>query len=155
MSEASVPALVPHSASSSVPDPEARISRRLPLPQLAALASSATMLYRIAAVDDRGRLAEHTLVNALGWQPGQRLRIETHSTTALAMTPDTDGLLPLARRGHLPLPAGVRRWCTIRPGDRLLLAADPQPQLLLVHTMAALDAMLTSFHNSPGGGEPQ
>lgn len=113
------------------------------------------MLYRIAAVDDRGRLAEHTLVNALGWQPGQRLRIETLSTTALAMTPDTDGLLPIARRRHLPLPAGVRRWCVIRPGDRVLLAANPQRQLLLVHTMAALDAMITSFHTTTGAGKPQ
>ncbi len=113
------------------------------------------MLYRIAAVDDHGRLAEHTLVNTLGWQPGQRLRIETISTTALAMTTDGEGRFRLARRGHLPLPAGVRRWCAIRPGDRVLLAADPQHQLLLIHTTAALDAMIISFHSSPGGGEPQ
>lgn len=129
--------------------------RRLPLPQLAALASSTAMLHRIAAVDDRGRIAEQRVVHALGWRPGQPLRIEALSTTALAMTPDTDGLVPLARRGHLPLPAGVRRWCAISPGDRVLLAADPQRHLLLVHTMAALDAMITSFHTTTGGGEPQ
>lgn len=155
VSEMSVPAVVPRSSPSSAFGAEVRVPRRLPLPQLAALANSAATLHRIAAVDDHGRLAEQALVNALGWQAGQQLRIETLSTTALAITPDTDGLLPLARRGHLPLPAGVRRWCAIRPGDRVLLTAAPQRHLLLIHTMAALDAMITSFHTTTGGGASQ
>lgn len=32
------------------------------------------MLYRIAALDERGRIAEQSVVHALGWGPGQRLQ---------------------------------------------------------------------------------
>lgn len=84
----------------------------MPLLQLAALPSSAAMLHRIAAVDDRGRIAEHSLICALGSRPGQPLRIEPLSTTALAMTADTDGRCHLHDAATSPCPpvfaAGAR-----------------------------------------------
>ncbi|GAA4855413.1 hypothetical protein GCM10025787_44300 [Saccharopolyspora rosea] len=108
------------------------------------------MLYRIAAVDERGRIAEGRIVGARGWSPGQRLRLEPLSNTTVAVLADPGGLFTLTRRGHVPLPIAVRRWCGLQPGDRVLLAAAPEKQLLVVHTMAALDAMVAAFHAQDG-----
>ncbi|MBE9376442.1 AbrB/MazE/SpoVT family DNA-binding domain-containing protein [Saccharopolyspora sp. HNM0983] len=108
------------------------------------------MVYRIAAVDERGRIAETAITSAVGWQPGERLRLEPLSTTTVAVRADPSGLFPLTRRGHLPLPAPVRRWCGLAPGDRVLLAASREEGLVLVHTMAALEAMVTAFHAEGG-----
>lgn len=47
----------------------------------------------------------------------------------------------------------IRRWCGLNPGDRVLLAAAPEPGLLLVHTMQALDATVADFH-TPGADSP-
>ena len=152
MTESDVPALVPSSTSATAAAASST-SRRVPLPQLAALPAETSMLYRIAAVDDRGRIAEHTIVAALGWRPPQRLRLKQLSTTTMAVWTDPGGVVSLARRGHLPLPAAARRWCALQPGDRLLLAAAPQHDLLLVHTMTALDAMVSAFHQTTHGGD--
>lgn len=105
-----------------------------------------TATSRTAALDPQGRIAESSIVKALGWQAGRRLRLEVLSNTTVTIQADTDGVFTLARRAHLPLPAAVRRWCGLNPGDRVLLAAAPEPGLLLIHTMRALDAMVADFH---------
>jgi hypothetical protein len=128
-------------------------ARRVPLTQLAALPSTTSMVYRVAALDPQGRIAESSIVNALGWQAGRRLRLEVPSNTTVTIQADSDGVFTLARRAHLPLPAAVRRWCGLGPGDRVLLAAAPEPGLLLIHTMRALDAMVAAFHTP--GADPQ
>ncbi|MEV4644382.1 AbrB/MazE/SpoVT family DNA-binding domain-containing protein [Saccharopolyspora sp. NPDC049357] len=127
-------------------------ARRVPLTQLAALPSTTSMVYRTASVDPQGRVADSSIVNALGWQAGRRLRLEVLSNTTVTIQADPDGLFTLARRAHLPLPVAVRRWCGLNPGDRVLLAA-PDPGLLLIHTMRALDAMVAAFHTP--GADPE
>ncbi len=111
------------------------------------------MLYRIAALDERGRVAEQSVVRALGWDRGERLQCELLSTTAMAVRPDTAGRYTLARRGHIPLPVTARRWCHLQAGDRVLLAAAPESGVLIVYTMRALDAMVTAFHSPSAEGD--
>ncbi|WP_406690399.1 hypothetical protein REH65_31530 [Saccharopolyspora sp. ID03-671] len=152
MAEAAVPAIELHPL--SVDERTELIAargtaQRVPLTQLAALPASTSMLYRIASLDPQGRIAESTIVGSLGWRAGQRLRLDVLSNTTVTVQADPDGVFTLARRAHLPLPAAVRRWCGINPGDRVLLAAAPYPGLLLIHTMQALDAMVAAFH-TPG-----
>ncbi|MGP4017582.1 hypothetical protein [Saccharopolyspora sp. 5N708] len=120
---------------------------------MAALPGETTMLYRIAALDERGRIAEQSVVNALGWSPGERLQFGLISNTAIAVQPDAGGMFTLARRSHIPLPVTARRWCGLRTGDRVLLAAAPDHGVLVVYTMGALDAMVAGFHASACGGE--
>ncbi len=110
------------------------------------------MLCRIAALDDRGRVAERSMVRALGWQPGQRLAIRA-GTQVITITADPAGVFTLARRGHIPLPVAARRWCFLAPGDRVLLAAAPQQAVLRLYTMAALEAMISGFGTSQAGGD--
>ena len=57
----------------------------------------------------------------------------------------TVGPLAVSRQGRVHLPAAVRHACGIRPGDRLLLAAEPTDGVLVVHPLAALDAMVSRF----------
>ncbi|MBQ0928711.1 AbrB/MazE/SpoVT family DNA-binding domain-containing protein [Saccharopolyspora endophytica] len=152
MAESAVPAIELHPLSV---DERAELlaargtARKVPLTQLAALPSTTSMVYRIASVDPQGRIADSSIVTALGWQTGRRLRLEVLSNTTVTVQADPDGMFTLARRAHLPLPAAVRRWCGLNPGDRVLLAAAPDPGLLLIHTMRALDAMVAAF-NTPG-----
>ncbi len=156
MAESAVPAIELHPLSA---DERAELitargtARRVPLTQLAALPSTTSMVYRIASLDTQGRIAESSIVTALGWRTGQRLRLEVHSNTTVTVQADTDGVFTLARRAHLPLPAAVRRWCGLNPADRVLLAAAPESGLLLIHTMRALDAMVAAFHTP--GADPE
>jgi hypothetical protein len=110
-------------------------------------------VYGLATIDDRGRIAESTVIRALGWLPGTRLDVR-ESGGLLLVNADRQGVFSVTGRGHLRLPATVRHWCRLAPGDRVLLAGDPAEGLLVVHPPAALDAMITQFHASVLGGDP-
>ncbi|MBQ6640301.1 MAG: hypothetical protein IJH84_04605, partial [Saccharopolyspora sp.] len=143
-----------------VPRVQARVAtsgsasrKNLPIPDLAAAPGAAGVVYRIAAVDERGRIAERSVTHALGWWPGQRLQVGMLSAATLAIRPDPGGLCTLTRRGHIPVPLSARRWCHVQAADRVLLAATPEHDLLVIYTMAALEAMVTAFHSPADGGD--
>ena len=96
-------------------------------------------------MDCRGRVADHTVVTALGWVPGTRLDIR-ESQGLLVLRPDAHGVFSVTKQGHLRLPATARHCCGLVPGDRVLLAADPQRGLLIVYPPAALDLLLNPRH---------
>jgi bifunctional DNA-binding transcriptional regulator/antitoxin component of YhaV-PrlF toxin-antitoxin module len=109
-------------------------------------------VYGLATIDCNGRVAETAMINALGWEPGTRLDIRENSGLVL-VTASRQGVFSLAGQGYLRLPATVRHWCGLVPGDRVLLAAEPGQGRLVVHPPTALDAMITQFHASVLGGE--
>jgi hypothetical protein len=98
---------------------------RRPLP-VATLRGRPTpgVVYRIAALDRCGRLAERFVLQALGWPAGRRLGIR-EAGGVLLIHADPNGAFRTTGQGHLRLPARVRRWCGLLVGDRVLLAADP------------------------------
>jgi hypothetical protein len=153
-----IPAVVPTAGTSSSrpgpsnPRPARAHARGVPMTGLASLPRDASMRYAIVSVDNRGRFTDQSMVRALGWSPGQRLDIGV-SCGAVLVQPHDDGLFTLNPRGHVPFPVAVRRWCAVSPGDRVLLAAAPEHGVLVVHTMAALDAMLARYHTAVMGGE--
>ncbi|MCI0688888.1 MAG: hypothetical protein L0Y54_16900, partial [Sporichthyaceae bacterium] len=114
-----------------------------PLPTLVTRRARATV-YGLAGVDDRGRVADRTLIRALGWTEHTRLDLRV-DTGRVVITAVTDGRHGLAGRDRVPLPARVRRGCGIEPGDRVLLAAEPADGVLTVHPLASLDAMLNTL----------
>jgi hypothetical protein len=132
------------------PSTSANCRRALPLPRLDPLRARSTV-YGLATIDCNGRLADTTVVRALGWAPSNRLDIHESGGLVLVAA-DRQGLFRLTGQGHLRLPAAVRRWCGLVPGDRVLLAADPD-RLLVLHPPAALDAMIAQFHTAVLGGE--
>lgn len=101
------------------------------------------------------------VMRALGWSPALRLDI-AEAAGALIVRADPAGAFRTTGHGHLALPARVRSRCGLRVGDRVLLAADPMRQELLVCPPAVLDAMIAARHirsgdavrGHPMGGEP-
>ncbi|MFC4144741.1 AbrB/MazE/SpoVT family DNA-binding domain-containing protein [Micromonospora mangrovi] len=110
-------------------------------------------MYGLAAIDNSGRIADRTLIRALGWEPGTRLHVREVSSVIVVRL-DRQGVFTVTGQGHLHLPAAVRHWCGLTAGDRVLLAANPADGLLTVHPPAALDAMVVAAHaDLLGGGQ--
>jgi hypothetical protein len=126
-----------------------RSGRPLPLPTLIGRRTRGTV-YGLAGVDDRGRIADRSIIRALRWTGSTRLtmRVDAGLVVVAAMA---DGQYGLAGRDRVPLPAAVRYAVGIEPGDRVLLAAEPADELLVVHSPACLDAMLSALPGRAGG----
>jgi hypothetical protein len=90
-------------------------------------------------MDARGRVADRMIMRALGWQPRDRLSARLSDGLILVMIAAA-GPLAVSRQGRMHLPAAVRH--AFQPGDRVLLAAEPVDGVLVVHPLAALDAMV-------------
>jgi len=110
------------------------------------------MHYGLARIDASGRVSDRSMLKTLGWCPGNSLQI-TVVDSAVVVHPHPAGIFVVPPRPYLVLPALVRRRCGIHAGDRLLLAADPGPGVLVVHPLAALDELLVAHHASLAGGE--
>jgi hypothetical protein len=108
-------------------------------------------VYGLAGVDDRGRVADRTIIRALGWTTDTRLsmRVDDGRVVIAVMA---DGDHGLVGRDRVALPASMRHGVGIEPGDRVLLAAEPADGLLVVHPPASLDAMINAVPASAGGG---
>jgi hypothetical protein len=103
-------------------------------------------VYGLAAVDARGRVADHIIMRALGWRAGSRLAIRV--SNGLILITVGEGRLGVTGQGHLRLPSAVRRGCGIEPGDRVLLVAEPSEGVLVVHPPATLDAIVSRFREA-------
>ncbi|MET7704626.1 hypothetical protein [Micromonospora sp. NPDC005413] len=114
-------------------------------------AAHRTMVYGLAAIDISGRIADRTIIRALGWAPGTRLHIREGSGVIVVRL-DRQGVFTVTGQGHLHLPSAVRHWCGLTAGGRVLLAANPPEGLLVVHPPAALDAMVVAVHAGVLGG---
>jgi hypothetical protein len=123
----------------------------LPLPSLIAGRTS-NVVYGLAALDDRGRVADRFVMRALGWCAGLGLAIE-ETGGVLTIRTDPHGDHQVTGQGHLRLPAPLRHRCGLVPGDRVLLAADPDRSRLTVYPPAALDHALAQPTDT-AGGEP-
>jgi bifunctional DNA-binding transcriptional regulator/antitoxin component of YhaV-PrlF toxin-antitoxin module len=115
---------------------------------------STVYVYGLAALDDRGRLADRTIMRALGWSAGLRLDIR-EAVGLLVVHARPDGEFQVTGQGHLRLPALIRHRCGLEPGDRVLLAADPPQRRLVIYPPAVLDDLTAQQHHRVGlvGGE--
>ncbi|MFD1044463.1 AbrB/MazE/SpoVT family DNA-binding domain-containing protein [Kibdelosporangium lantanae] len=90
----------------------------------------------MATLDSRGRVADHLILTSLDWSPGTRLDIYA-----------------INKQSHLHLPAAVRHRCGLDTGNRVLLAALPAADRLVIHPPAALDITFGAVHAELLGGE--
>jgi hypothetical protein len=95
----------------------------------------------MAAMDDRGRVADRSVLRVLGWDAGTRVRVEVAAGIAV-VTADLSGPSRITASSHLRLAASVRHRLGLRPGDRLLLAASPAASRVVLYPPAALDALI-------------
>ncbi|TVT15502.1 AbrB/MazE/SpoVT family DNA-binding domain-containing protein [Amycolatopsis acidiphila] len=99
----------------------------------------------MSTMDCRGRITDRAIVAALGWRPGTLMTIRQARALLLIRT-DLHGTSGVTPQGHLRLPAALRHASQLSPGDRLLLAAYPSHDLLIVQPPAALDELLAPHH---------
>lgn len=129
----------------------ARPIPRLPLPQVHA--SPGTRLrFASTTMDDRGRLADRTIVRSLGWGPQSAITV-TVLPNAGIIAVLAGGIETLTSTGFLRLSANIRHTCRLRPGDRLLLVARPAERVLLAYPPYAVDAMTSAYHAVTSGPE--
>nr|WP_221382039.1 AbrB/MazE/SpoVT family DNA-binding domain-containing protein [Actinoplanes polyasparticus] len=88
-----------------------------------------------------GRLADRSPIIALGWRACQPVAL-TIGDEHLVVDRAVDGRRKLTGQGFLRLPAAIRHHYRIRTGDRLLVAACPDADRVIICTHAFLDAML-------------
>jgi len=96
-------------------------------------------------MDRHGRLADRSVVQSLGWTSGCRLDIQTKGGL-IVVAARADGAHDLTGPGHVRLPVHVQRSCGLESGDRLLLAGESADGQLVVHPLAAIDAMISWLH---------
>ncbi|GAA2364454.1 hypothetical protein [Dactylosporangium salmoneum] len=99
----------------------------------------------IARLDQSGRVSARLLLEQLGWRPGQRLRTDA-ANRAVLIWPDDAGAPLVGARGDLTLPAAVRQMCAIETGDLVVLAADLDRGMLVVHPAETVARLLADLH---------
>ncbi|MGW4714316.1 hypothetical protein [Nocardia sp. NPDC004260] len=100
-----------------------------------------TAVHSIRPVDSNGRVVDKAVLTALDWRPGDQLSWRLAGGLIVINRPGY-GRRGVTKYGHLSLPAPVRRGAGIRIHDRVLLAADPQQELLVVYPPHVLDEIL-------------
>lgn len=123
-----------------------------PLPLIAVPATPpqrlGNVLYSIATVDNRGRVADRQMAAALNWTAATRLSIREHDGL-LTVAADAHGVFKLTKQGHVRLPADARRAGHLSSGDRVLLVAHLDHQTVTVFPPVALDELVLPV--LPGG----
>lgn len=153
MAERVIPALVPpRLAGPSQGRRRTGLDAPLPVAQLLALPRTGSLVYGMARVDAWGAVSNRVTVEALGWGRGDRLHICVLGTSVLAHR-DPTGAFAMSGIPYLVLPAAVRKRNGLRPGDQVLVAADRQHDMLVVHPLSVVDRMLTDYHAGLVGGE--
>ena len=148
-----IPPLLPRDSDrvAGVPGVVSMAHRSLPLPSLIMRRTTA-LVYGLSAVDDRGRLADRTILQALGWSAGLGLDI-SETNGRLVICPREHGAFHVTGQGHLRIPALLRHRCGLEPGDRVLLAADPHQRQLVAYPPGALDALIGRQATNTSDGE--
>jgi hypothetical protein len=126
--------------------------RRAPLPLAALLTPrQGALLYALTAVDHSGRIADRTIVRAMGWHAGMRLDM-FEQRGLIVVRPDGRGSHAVNGAGYLPVPSAIRRWCGLVAGERVLVVAGPVEQVVVLHPPSALDRAVGAAHAVALGG---
>jgi hypothetical protein len=123
----------------------------MPLPKLPEPVHS-DVIFGMIRLDLGGRIMSRGMLASLEWAPGDRVSFAIREGL-IVISRDPDGIRPVCEPSFLLLPKHVRLACRMQAGDRILLAALPGKQLLIVHPPAALVAMTAAIYESVAGGE--
>jgi hypothetical protein len=119
-----IPKVVPGGGGANA-GPTGRARRPLPVPVLDAESPRATdTVYALSAVDKSGRVADRSIVRALGWIPGTRLGIREQAGILVARAA-CDGVHRIDDRGHVATVPGVSvRWSGWVSSASMAVASD-------------------------------
>jgi hypothetical protein len=116
----------------------------LPAPRLPAIEPESLVL-GMARLDDSGRVHDRTTLTTLDWHPGQRVDITSVQDTIVVRGVST-GLHIIGARGDLTLPLAARALSGIPANSRVVLAAVPSENLLLVHPPVTVAHLLSTHY---------
>lgn len=105
----------------------------------------------ITSVDRDGRLADRSAMSVMRWSPGQAVGFSIEPGPIVVAEPE--GSDRLNGRGHLRLPALIRRQCHIEIGSRVLVVPNPVKAEVLVLPVWVLDDMLNNQRAAPPTGQ--
>ncbi|MBG0568454.1 hypothetical protein [Actinoplanes aureus] len=123
----------------------------LPLPAPPLLVGR-DVVFGMCRLDDKGRVSDLTVMAASGWSPGVRVGFAV-SRGVVVVTAQEQGRQAICPRGCLRLPTTVRRAIGVYRSERVLLAALPERQRLIVHSSAKLDQLTAAVHTEALVGE--
>jgi hypothetical protein len=106
-----------------------------------------SLVYGMGKVDERGAVSNRAAVDALGWSTDDHLHIALVGGSVVAHH-DEAGAFAMGPKPYLVLPAAVRYRAGMHARDLVLVVADPNHDVLVVHPLAALDTMITTYHAS-------
>jgi AbrB family looped-hinge helix DNA binding protein len=134
--------LAPVIPSSAVPAARQRArsaaARSLPLARPAPVPSlPEDTVYGIGRIDASGRIADQSVIAAMGWRGGDLLTL-TADAGAVTAHRDPGGMVTIPRRGYIAIPAPLRLRCGLKPGDRVLLAGAPADETLTAYSLAVV-----------------
>lgn len=127
--------------------------RRMPLAAPPAVPARGDVAYGLGRVDSSGRVADRTVIGALGWRPGDRLTFTAAAGVVIARR-DPDGMITMPARPYVAIPAALCRRCGLRAGDRVLLAVLPAEDALAAYSLAVVDQAIRAhapFPRAAGG----
>lgn len=116
------------------------------VPEMPAVLSD--VVYGMGRLDEAGRVFDHAVVACLGWRPGDRLTIAGTPAVVLARR-EPDGLIVLPARPCLVIPARLRHRSGLRTGDRVVLAAYPQLDRLVIYPLVTVHEALARHLDPP------
>lgn len=130
--------------------------RSLPLPQITPSRYARPMWFGMSTIDGHGRVASRFFREVLGWMPGQR--VDLSLTTDHILIAVVESAITRSSRVHavingpgwLVIPAAIRRRAGIGPGDRLLLAADNNPNEIHIYSPVLLTLALRQYNTNEG-----
>ncbi|ONI79610.1 hypothetical protein ALI144C_22770 [Actinosynnema sp. ALI-1.44] len=101
-------------------------------------------------IDSSGRISDRAVTEALGWQIGDRLTLTGTPGVVIARR-DPTGMIAFGHKPYLTIPAVLRTRCGLSTGDRVLLAATPDEDLLTVYPLGTVHQAIRSSASGEGG----
>jgi hypothetical protein len=120
---------------------------QLPVGELLARPRAGSLVYGMGHLDADGRLSNRSTIDALGWTAGDCLSIALVDGSVVAHR-DPTGAFVMGAKPYLVLPAALRRRNGLGARDLVLVVADPNHDVLVVHPLTALDTMITAYHTA-------
>jgi len=111
------------------------------------------LLLGTAVIDRSGRVRDGALLTALGWGAGERLTVGM-APGAAVLRRVADGAFRIDGRGQVFVPAAVRALLGIGSGERMVLVALLDADVLVMHPVAVVAGWLAGHYDDlPGTGD--
>jgi hypothetical protein len=135
------------------PRPAINPGRPLTLSQLPRLLQHAALVYGLARVRTNGTVGNRGTAKALRWRHADRLSADL-TPSAIIFQPSPRGRIGVHQDLRVTIPAAAHRSHGVKTGDYVLFAAAPAHRLLIIHTMRAVDELLTVLDAALSAASP-